>query len=335
VKRIHRIVRIAFASVLHVIARGGAALALLLFVASAAQAQPAQRMYRIGVLNEAFSANHPTVEGLKEGLRELGLVEGRDVVYEIRFTKGEPGATAAAAAELVKAGVDVIFTSNEPATLAAKKATERIPIVFTLVGDPVQTGTVASLGQPGGNITGISSRATELAPKRLDVLKMLVPGLRRVWFVYQSSDKTDAAVQASVLNAARRLQIVLMERVVKDPAELALVLKEAKPLDAVLAPSADTSDISAAIYKVARIPSIFPTAFWVERGALVSYGPDLRAQGVQSARLVAKILRGTRPQDLPVEGADRIDLAVNLLTAHLMEVKVPPKILVRANVVHR
>jgi len=319
----------------HALLRGATALAAVAIMAGSSAQAESTRPYRIGVLNEAFSANHPAVEGLKEGLRELGLVEGRDVAYEIRFTKGEPGAAAAAAEALVKAGMDVIFTSNEPATLAAKKATQRIPIVFTLVGDPVRTGIVASLGQPGGNVTGISSRAAELAPKRLDVLNMLVPGLRRVWFVYQSSDTTDSAVLESVLGAARRLKIVLMVRAVNDPAELALVLKEAKPLDAVLAPTADTSGISDAIFKVARIPSIFPTALWVERGALVSYGPDLHAQGVQSARLIAKILRGTRPQDLPVEGANRIDLAVNLNTAQQLALKVPPKILVRANVVHR
>ena len=257
------------------------------------------------------------------------------MAYEIRFTKGEPGATTTAAAELVKVGVDVIFTSNESATLAAKKATQRIPIVFTLVGDPVQTGVVASLGQRGSIVTGISSRATELAPKRLDVLKMLVPRLNRVWFVYQDSEITDTAALANMREAARQLQIELLIRTINDPAELALVLKDAKPGDAVLAPAVETSAISAAIFNVARIPSIFPTAQWVERGALVSYGPDLRAQGIQSARLIAKILRGTRPQDLPVEGAERVDLAVNLNTAQQLALKVPPKILVRANVVHR
>lgn len=318
-----------------VLLRGATALvAVAILAASSAQAE-STRPYRIGVLNEAFSANHPTVEGLKEGLRDLGLVEGPDVAYEIRFTKGDPVSTATAAAELVKAGVDVIFTSNESATLAAKKATQRIPIVFTLVGDPVQTGVVASLGQPGGNVTGISSRAMELAPKRLDVLKMLVPRLNRVWFVYQDSDITDAAALVNVREAARRLRIELLVRTISDPNELALVLKDAKPGDAVLAPAVETSAISAAIFNVARIPSIFPTAQWVERGALVSYGPDLRAQGIQSARLIAKILRGTRPQDLPVEGAERVDLAVNLNTAQQLALTVPPKILVRANVVHR
>jgi putative ABC transport system substrate-binding protein len=319
----------------HALLRGATALAAVAILAGSSAQAESTRPYRIGVLNEAFSANHPAVEGLKEGLRELGLVEGRDVAYEIRFTKGEPGATIAAAEALVKGGVDVIFTSNEPATLAAKKATQRIPIVFTLVGDPVRTGIVASLGQPGGNVTGISNRAAELAPKRLDVLKMLLPRLHRVWFVYQDSEITDTAALANMREAARQLQIELLIRAINDPAELALVLKDAKPGDAVLAPATDTSAISAAIFNVARIPSIFPTAQWVERGALMSYGPDLRAQGIQSARLVAKILSGTRPQDLPVEGAERVDLAVNLNTAQQLALKVPPRILVRANVVHR
>ena len=312
-----------------------AALALLLYAASAAGAEQAHRVYKIGVLNEAWAANHPAVEGLKEGLRERGLIEGRDVAYEIRFTRGEPGATAAAAEELVKAGVDLIFTSNEAATLAAKKATQSIPVVFTLVGDPVLTGMVASLARPGGNLTGISSRATELAPKRLEVLRTLVPGLKRVWFIYHSSDITDTAALGSVREAASQFKIELMVRAVNDPAELTLVLKEIKPDEGVLAPAVDTLDIPASILQVSRGPSIFPTALWVEHGAIISYGPDFRAQGVQSARLVAKILRGTRPQDLPVEAADRIDLAVNLNTARQLALKVPPRILVRANVVHR
>lgn len=312
-----------------------AALALLLFVASAAEAQRAHRVYRIGVLNEAWAANHPAVEGLKEGLRELGLIEGRDVAYEIRFTKGEPRATAAAAEALVKAGVDLIFTSNEPATLAAKKATQRIPIVFTLVGDPVAVGMVQTLAHPGGNLTGVSSRASELAPKRLEILKTLVPGLRRVWFVYSAGEVTDSAAFSLLNEAARRLGVELLTRAVNDRAELVQVLKESKPGDALLSPAVDTLDIPATILQVARVPSVFPAALWVERGALISYGPDFRAQGVQSARLIAKILRGTRPQDLPVEGADRIDLAVNMNTAYLLGLTVPPKILVRANVIHR
>jgi len=313
------------------------AVALHIFAVSPSVAQqPQHRVYRIGVLNEAWAANHPAVEGLKEGLRELGYSEGRDVTYEIRFTKGEPGATAAAAQELVKAGVDLLYTSNEPATLAAKKATQSIPIVFTLVGNPVATGMVASLARPGGNLTGISSRATELAPKRLEVLKTLAPEIQRVWFLYSRHEVTDAAALADLRDAASRLKVGLMVRVVDGSAELSQVLKEEiKPGDALLSPAVDTLDIPASILEAARFPSVFPTALWVEHGALVSYGPDFRAQGVQAARLVAKILRGIRPQDLPVEDADQIDLAVNLNTARQLGLAVPPKILFRANVVHR
>ena len=128
----------------------------------------------------------------------------------------------------------------------------------------------------------------------------------------------------------------MIPRPVNDAADLAQVIKEQiKPGDAVLAPAVDTLDIPASILEAAGIPSVFTTALWVENGALISYGPDFRAQGVQAARLVAKILHGTRPQDLPVEGADRIDLAINLNTARQLGIAVPPKILFRANVVQR
>jgi putative ABC transport system substrate-binding protein len=315
-----------------------AALALLLFAASAAAAQPAHRLHRIGVLNEAWAANHPAVDGVKEGLRELGFAEGRDVAYEIRFTRGDPRATAAAAEELVKSGVDLIFTSGEAATLAAKKATRRIPVVFTLVGDPVAGGVVQTRVYPGGNLTGISSRAAELAPKRLEILKTLVPELRRVWFVYYAGDVADSSAFSTLYGAAPKLGLELLARAVNNAAELAAALKEIKPGDALFAPVSDTLDIPVAIHETelaSRVPAVFPSAIWVSHGAVLSYGPDFRAQGVQAARLIAKILRGTRPQDLPVEGADRVDVAVNLSTARRLGLRVPQKILVRANLIHR
>jgi putative ABC transport system substrate-binding protein len=315
-----------------------AALALLVFVASAAAAQPAHRLYRIGVLNEAWAANHPTVEGLKAGLRDWGFTEGQDVTYDIRFTKGDPAATQAAAEALVKAGVDLIFTSNESATLAAKKATDRIPVVFTLVGDPVGALVVPSLSRPGGNITGVSSRAIELAPKRLEMLKMLAPKLRRVWYIFHVTDITGAGALDHIRQAATRLNIELLVRTVSNAQELDSALKEIKPGDGVLAPAVDTLDIPVMLLEAARglrAPAIFPSELYVNHGAVISYGPELRAQGVQAARLVAKLLRGTRPRDLPVESADTIDLSVNLQTAAQLELPVPQKVLVRANVVRR
>jgi putative ABC transport system substrate-binding protein len=165
---------------------GGVVLmATLALLAGDAGAQAPRRPYRIGVLNEAWAANHPTVEGLKAGLRELGFEEGRDVTLDIRYTEGK-----------VEAGVDLIFTSNEAATQAAKAATQKLPIVFTLVGDPVAAGIVTKLAHPGGNLTGISSLTTELVPKRLEALKTLMPTVRRVWAIYYADDPSSiAAVQ--------------------------------------------------------------------------------------------------------------------------------------------
>ena len=148
-------------------ARGALALTLAL-LPFAAKSQQAKRPHRIGVVNDAWAANHPTVEGLKAGLRELGLEEGRDVTFHIRFTQGKPEATPAVAAELVKAGVDLLFTSNEAATLAVKAATQKLPVVFTLVGDPITAGVVTQLARPGGNVTGISSLGSDLMPKRVE-----------------------------------------------------------------------------------------------------------------------------------------------------------------------
>src|SRR5262245_4464195 len=150
---------------------------------SPARAQRAVPPRRIGVLNDARAANHPTVDGLKTGLRQLGMEEGRDVIFDVVLTDGNLERLPAAAAGLVKAGVDVIVTSGEPATLAARAATPTIPVVFTLVADPVGAGLVKSVALPAGNLTGVSSLTIELLGKRLEALKALAPGLRRVWVI--------------------------------------------------------------------------------------------------------------------------------------------------------
>jgi putative ABC transport system substrate-binding protein len=312
-----------------------AAFALLPF---SAEAQPAHRPYRIGVLNEAWAANHPTVEGLKAGLREIGLEEGRDVTFEIRFTEGNPRATPAAAASLVNGGVDLIFTSNEASTQAAKAATSKLPIVFTLVGDPVAAGIVRKLAQPGGNVTGISSLTTELVPKRLEALKTLIPSLRRVWAIYYVDDPSSVAAVQQARDAAPGLKLSVLPKPVRTREELERVLQDIRPGDGLLPPDIATMDIPAVMLEVSlssRVPAVFPAALWVSHGGLVSYGSDYHAQGVQAARLVAKILRGARPEDLPVEGADKINLAVNLRTARLLGLSVPRKVLLRADRIQR
>lgn len=312
--------------------------AAAVFALSAVAAEPA-KPYRIGVINEAWAANHPTLDGLKEGLRELGLVEGSNVVYDVHFTRGKPGAADAAAAALVKTGVDLILTSDEAPTRAAKKATQRIPIVFTLVGDPVAIGLVDTLAYPGGNLTGISSRSTDLAPKRLEILQELVPTLKRVWFVYYSGDITDAAAHRNLDDAAGRLGLELLPRPVNDAGALKEALKEIRPGDGVVSPSSNTLDIPVAVLETQlgsrRVPAIYTSAIWTRNGALVSYGPDFRAQGVQAARLVAKILQGARPKDVPVEGAKNINLAFNVKAVAVLGLSVPPRIFFGANSIYR
>ena len=306
--------------------------------AQAAEAQQAPRPFRIGVLNAAWAASHPTVEGLKAGLKELGVEDGRDVTFDIRFTEGKLDAMPAAAAALVKARVDLIFTSQEAATRAAKDATESVPIVFTLVGDPVGAGIVSKLAQPGGNVTGVSSLQTELVAKRLEVLKTLTPTARRVWLIYYSVDLGTTPMIGKALEAAQRMNLEVLPKGVLDAGELKRVLREVRRGDAVLAPEGSNPDLTVAIIEQSlalRVPAVFGTALWVGYGGLVSYGPDYYAQGVQAAALVAKIRRGARPQDLPVEGAEKIDLAVNLKTADLLGLAVPRKILLRADAFRR
>ena len=317
---------------------GFALAGLLVALPGSAAAQAARRPYRIGVLNEAWAANHPTVEGLRTGLRELGLEEGRDVTFDIRFTEGNPEATQAAAAALANAGIDLLFTVSEAPTRAARAATPKLPIVFTLVGDPVAAGLVAKLSQPGGNLTGVSSLATELVPKRLEALRTLAPGVRRVLAIHYGADPSAVAAVAKAREASRRFRLDLEPRPVSSPEELTRALGDVRPGDAFLVPEIDTLDIPVAILEKSlesRIPAVFPTSLWVGHGGLVSYGSGYHAQGVQAARLAAKILRGARPQDLPVEGADRIELAVNLKTATLFGLTVPRKVLLRADALRR
>ncbi len=316
---------------------------LLGLFAALAAAHPARvlsapRAYRVGILNEALAANHPTVEGLKAGLRELGLEEGRGVAFEVRFTQGDPAAARDGAAAFAKAGVDLIFTSNEEPTRQAMAASTTIPIVFTLVGDPVAAGIVAKLAAPQGNVTGISSLTPELAGKRLELLRTLAPSARRVWAIHEADDRVSTAAAANAMAAATQLDLRLVARPVATREELARVLKEIRRGDALLAPDRGRLDIPGALLDLSlamRIPAVFTASFYVGYGGLTSYGADYYAEGFQAARLVARILGGARPQELPVEGADKLDVAVNLKTAADLGLTVPRKILLRADTLRR
>lgn len=303
-----------------------------------AETHTAPRLYRIGVVTEAWAANHPTVLGLKAGLHEFGLEEGRDVAFDVRFTQGDPDATAAAAKALVESGVDLLFAAGPASTLAATAATDKLPIVFTQVNDPIAVGIVRERARPGGNVTGVSTLATELTPKRLEVLKTLQPQARRVWFVHARGDVTAAAALARLREVAARFEVEVVARPVGTPGDVAAIGAEIRSGDVLLAAEMDSLDVPVALLKLSlaeRVPAVFSSSFWVGYGGLVSYGPDYFAQGMQAARLVAKIFGGAPAGKLPVEGVDVIDLAVNLQTAWLMEINVPRKVLLRADTIRR
>lgn len=300
----------------------------------AADAQRASRPYRVGVLHTGFFEEIPSVAGLKAGLKALGLEEGRDVTLDIRFTRGKLDEAPTAAAALVKSGADLIFAQTEQSARPLKESTQTIPIVFAEVGDPVAAGLVASVPRPGGNVTGISSLATDLTPKRLEILKAMFPGVRRVWAVYYADDLSSAEAARKAQEVATLLKLEVLARAVRTPEELVGHLKTLRPGDGLLAPPSVTMNIPSVILDLERMnrwPALFYNTFWAQAGALVSYGSDPYAEGVQAARLVARILRGERPRDLPVEGCNRIELAINLKTARSLGINIPRDILARAD----
>jgi len=300
----------------------------------AAQAQQGKPPYRIGVLHTGFFEEIPSVAGLKAGLAASGLVEGRDVTFDIRFIRGKLDQAPAAAAALVKSGVDILFAQTEHSARAIKDATQTIPTVFVEVGDPVAAGLVVSIPRPGGNLTGVSSLATELTPKRLEILKAVFPGVRRVWAVYHADDlsSAEAARKAREVSALLRLEVVA--QAVRTPEELVERLKTLRPGDGLLSPPSVMMNIPGVLLDLQlmnRWPGLFYNSFWTQAGAMVSYGSNPHAEGVQAARLVARVLRRERPQDLPVEAVDRIELTINLKTARSLGIPVPRDILVRAD----
>ena len=298
----------------------------------------APKVYRVGVLNDALSANHPTVEGLKAGLRELGLVDGRDVSFEVRYTEGSASARRDGASAYAKGGVDLIFTSGEEPTREAMAATSTIPIVFTLVRHPVAVGIVQKMAAQEGNVTGIASLSPELAGKRLELLRTLAPAAHRVWVFHEAGDPLASAAVSNAASAASHLNLKLVPRPVESREDLIRGLREIRRGDAILSLDRGQLDIPGALLNVSlevRIPAVFTASFYVGYGGLASYGSDYYAEGFQAARLVARILRGARPQELPIEGPDKLDVAVNLKTASDLGLTVPRKILLRADTLRR
>jgi putative ABC transport system substrate-binding protein len=301
-------------------------------LAPAAAAQPPV-MVRIGILTDAMVPWHPTTEGFRDGLKALGYVEGKNVVFEPRAAQGDMARVAEQAADLVRRKPDLILCVSD----ACRKDAGPIPLVFVQVSDPVRVGLVKSVARPGGNVTGIATLRAELTAKRLELFKEVVPSLRRVLVSYDPREKDERDSLAVARTTARRLGLALVERQVTAPLDIepGLAGLARGGEDGILivqsGPNVNIPGRSLEVATTEGIPTMYPASLWPSFGALVSYGPDQYTQGRQAARLAHKVLTGTPPRDIPVELPDRIELIVNLATARRLGLKIPQSILLRAD----
>lgn len=293
------------------------------------------RPIRIGALTVSWGPT-PQVVGLRDGLVALGYREEEDFVLGVRFTQGKITALPAVARELAQFGVDLIIVDSDESAQAAKQATTRIPIVFISVADPLGLGLIESFAQPGGNITGVTDLELQLGPKRLQIFQDIIPGLKRVLFVYDANDVHGEAAMQAYREAARSLGVELVARAVKSQEEARDVLAQVRKdeVDGILALPSPALNINGYILEFAsqkNIPSMFATAFFTERGGLASYGPDFYESGRQAARLVDKILKGENPAEIPVEMNAKIEFIINLKAAKALVLTIPPEVLYRAD----
>jgi putative ABC transport system substrate-binding protein len=292
---------------------------------------------KIAILTSAWSPWHSNTEGFRDGLRDLGYVEGRTLTFEVRTAQGDPTRLPALATELVNLSPDLLYCATGPDAQACQRATSSIPVVFTQVGDPVKLGLVRNLRRPGANVTGIGSLRAELTAKRLELFKEVVPSLQRVLVTYDPREPEELDALASARIAVTRVGIALLERPITRPLEIepGLAALAAGGRDGILVVQSGLNlNIPGRSLEIAtsnRIPTMYPASFWSKVGALASYGPDQYLQGRQAARLADRILSGTPPGDLPVELPDRIEFIVNLKTAKALGLRLGPSVLLRVD----
>ena len=309
----------------------------------AAVAQPASKVARVGYLsgNEPSAIVMRRIDGFRQGLRERGWEEGRNVVIEWRFAHGRYDRLDDLAAELVRLNVDVIVTEATPAALAAKHATRTIPIVLGLAGDPVRTGLVASLARPGGNVTGMSLMLPELSGKQLELLKEVVPTATRVAVLLNPGNPYHAALWSEAQRAARVLGVQLRSFEVRAAPDLdrALSMVTSWRAHAVWIfgdPAILSLRRRIADFAVGRwLPTIATEGEFSEAGVLMTYWPSFSGVLRRAAVFVDKILKGAKPADLPVEQPTNFELVVNLKTAKALGLTIPQSVLVRADEVIR
>jgi len=305
----------------------------LLAAALAAEAPPAGKIPRVGILAQ----NSPLWEDFRQGLRDLGYVEGRTIVVENRWGEGSDERFPRLAADLARLGADVIVTWGTPATLAAKNATNTIPIVMAASGDPVGTRLIAGLARPGGNITGLSSHNPGLEAKRLELLKELVPKLSHVAVLWNPANPLHDGLVREVKDTASQLGVRLELVGVKGSTEFDAAfatMKKKRPDALIVEPDNIFYFHSKRIVDFAtksRLPAVFTHREFADAGGLVVYGANYSALFRRAAIYVDKILKGAKPADLPVEQPTKFELVINLKTAKALGLTIPQSLLLRAD----
>ena len=304
-----------------------------------AAAQPTAKVYRIGFLVTAtLTETGHLLKALSEGLRELGYVEGRNVVFERRFAEGRQERLPALAAELVQLKVDVVVTGSNPVIAAVKEATATIPVVMAVSRDPVGAKFIASLARPGGNITGLANdTAPEIIGKNLALLKEAVPRISRVTYLWNPVPPGAEASKNALESAARNLGVAFQPVEVRGHAELegafaAMVRERANGI--VVAQDPVTFGSRSQVVLLAarsRLPAVYGVREFAEAGGLMSYGPNIADQFRRAAMYVDKILKGAKPGDLPIEQPTKFELVINLKTAKALGLTLPPSLLQRAD----
>jgi putative ABC transport system substrate-binding protein len=290
--------------------------------------------YRVAVLIQRMTFN-PALEGLRTGLAKLGYQEGKNLTIMVEDAQGEVASLADRAARLVEAKPDVMFTITTAPTIAAKQATTTIPIVFASVADPLRSGLIASYASSQNNLTGISNYAGPLSGKRLEILQEIAPGIKRVLVLVAPQESVAEVSFQFLAEAAPKLGIELLRHDVSSKEDIAqrLTVVPRGAVDAIyFVPSSLVgTHIDLLIHKAKedRIPLTVTEYPMVEQGALVSYGADLRLVGMQAAKLVDKILKGTKPSEMPVQMPEELPLAINLTTATAIGLDIPRTILER------
>jgi putative ABC transport system substrate-binding protein len=316
--------------------------ALLLAFCISVEAQQTGKIPRIGFLSGGFPGSTIGIERMRRELRELGYVEGKNIAFDYRYAEDKPERSPALADELVRLKVDVIIASGGSDTQAAKKATKTIPIVFLeSIYDPAAIGLVDSLARPGGNITGFSTMATVLAGKRLELLKETIPKLSRVAVLWnpQARDNEPQWKESQIAARQLGLQVHSIEVSSADKYESAFqdAIKTGSTALAVTRHrlSNNYQKIIIGLAAKGRLPAIYYRQDFVENGGLMAYGADELEPFKRAASLVDKILKGTKPADLPVEQSTKFELVINLKTAKQIGLTIPPTVLARADRVIR